>query len=205
MKRLGLSAIAVLVLAIGVGVVAATSGSESGPELLTVTPQGNSSVEATREFTEYPVYFAGAPFRDFPLSAVDQTVDRTKGVTFNVRFLYGSCDIPLDENGKADGGCGLPFEIQNWPACRRSFNMDATQGLGADERLTVRGVPAVFNEGYHRLTLATGTTTVVIFGSGRELLLDAAASLRGLNDGTAGALGDLPKPAPGAVEGLKKC
>jgi hypothetical protein len=193
-----------LLAAIGIAFLAREIESRLGPDFLTVVPRGNSSVAKARAFTEFPVYSAGPSFRGLRLGGVDHIVDRTKvrGVTIELSFLYGSCDIRLWK-GKADGGCGLPLSIQNWPACEKSI-----RGLGfhrdPGESITIRGVPGALYEGQGRLALATGRTTIIIHGHGREFLLDAARSLRGVNTPVATAA-NLPKPARGALNRTLKC
>ena len=50
------------------------------------------------------------------------------------------------------------------------------------EDLTVRGVPAAFFDQDSRLELYTGSVTVVLFGTGRNRLLSAAAALHGATE-----------------------
>jgi hypothetical protein len=177
--------------------------SRLGPDVLTVTPKGNSSVLEVRRFGRFGLYSAGISFRGLKLNAVEHAVVRTaKAETTHFSFLYGSCDIPLSK-GKAGGGCGPPLGVQNWPACKVSIG-----GMGPyghlDEWITIRGVPATFHDRYGQLKIATGKTTIFLFGQGREFLLAAARSLRGVNN-SVGMTDNLPKPAPGALDGTLEC
>ena len=83
-----------------------------------------------------------------------------------VSFLYGSCAIPADSNGNADGGCPSPVQIQIWPARPRNLSFYG-QACGLPFTTTsVRGVPADLVD--DRLEFQAGGSTVVIFGSGES-------------------------------------
>ena len=113
-------------------------------------------------------------------------------------------------------GCPAPLEIQIFPACKRNPSLyqlapdlDGPSGplVAAPyprERLTLRGVPAAFFDAGRRLELYTGDVTVVLWGHGRNQLLDAAQSLRGLA-ATIDPAEPLPAPAPGHLEGRLAC
>jgi hypothetical protein len=170
-----------------------------GPELLTVTPRGNSSVAKARRFAEFPVYSVGPFFRGFELNAVSHIVNRVKDATIELSFQYGTCDIPR----KADeGSCSVPLSIQNWPACEQALADRGT--YGHIRQIKIRGVPARFYDGYRQLKLATRETTIVLFGQGRASLVKAARSLRGVNN-SVGPTDHLPKPARGALDGTLEC
>jgi hypothetical protein len=187
---------------VAIGALAWKIESRLGPDFLTVTPRGNSSLAAARVFSEFALYSAGSSFRGLALNAVYRTMNRVRGVTIELTFAYGSCDIRL-WRGRADGGCGLPLTIQNWPACRKEI-----RGLGyhrdPGESITIRGVPGALYEGQGRLALATGKTTIIIFGQGRDFLLAAARSLRGVNSAVRAAE-KLAKPAPRALGRTLEC
>jgi hypothetical protein len=187
---------------VGIGVLAWEIQSRLGPDFFTVTPRGNSSLVEARRFNEFELYSAGTTFRGLALNAVDRTANRVRGVTVELSFLYGTCQIRLWK-GKADGGCGLPLSIQNWPACRKRI-----RGLGyhrdPGESVTIRGVPGALYESQGRLALASGKTTIIIDGQGRRFLLAAARSLQGVNN-PVGSSEKLPKPARGALDGTLEC
>jgi hypothetical protein len=201
-RKLATVAVMVLVVAVTSAVIVARTDS---PRFLTVTPRGNFTLDEAERFEEFPVYSVGSSFRGLPLNAVSRTKgnrpasDRARHDSLS--FGYGTCDIPL-WRGKADGGCGLPLDIQNWPACLRSINVTGPPNL--DELVTVRGVPAIFSGGYGQLGLTIGTTTVFLSGRGRAFLLEAARSLRGVNNAVA-STGKLPPPAPGALDETLEC
>jgi hypothetical protein len=168
-----------------------------GPDFLTVTPRGNSSVTKARRFDEFPVYSVGPSFRGPALNSVDQWVNpnRLRGATIQLGFHYGTCEIPRNAD---DGSCSLPLSIQNWPACEQTL---ADRGpYGHIEQIKVRGVPGRFYDSYRLLKLATQKTTIFLFGRGRTVLVQAARSLRGVNN-SVGPTDQLPKPARGALDG----
>jgi len=147
----------------------------------------------------------GTEFDGIPLVAVLRRVDTggdpAEPIRANyVSFIYGTCDPYPD-------GCAPPLEVQVWPACVRNPRVLSYVGLGEPATITVRGVPGVYVDeglGSGRLELATGTSTVVLFGSSRAELLRAAEALRGVNiDVPTGS--PLPAPAPGAAEGNLRC
>lgn len=187
----------------GVG-AQAVRGTDKEP-FLEVEADGNYSVARAEDFSDFPIYSVGSSFEELPLVAVQRHEDKpdpAEPVTRDtVSFIYGSCEIPLSEDGEYDGGCAPPLAIEIWPACERY------QGLypfEPDESLTIRGSPAAFYEGHHRLELYTGTSTVVIFGKGREQLLKAADELEGVNTDVSEEE-QLPAPAAGAREGGLEC
>jgi hypothetical protein len=180
-----LVAVAGLLLVAGCGSVGAQ----------TAEPRGNFTLEAARGFPDFPLYYAGDSIDGVPLVAVLRRRDTANYVA----FVYGDC------KAGDDMGCAPPVEIQVWPACRRNLGLYDTSQPGAPvpERVTIRGVPAVFLEDGNRLEIQTGTSAVVVFAGSRERLLRIAETLRGVNDSS--RAGPLPEPAPGAVEGTLEC
>jgi hypothetical protein len=152
----------------GIALLAWEIESRTGPDFLTVRPRGNSSVSKARAFTEFPVYSAGPSFRGVRLGGVYHVVNRTKepGVTIRLSFAYGSCDIRLWK-GKADGGAACRSRSRTGLLARRA---SAASGFHRDpgEAITIRGVPGALYAGQGRLALATGKTTIIIYGRGRE-------------------------------------
>jgi hypothetical protein len=136
-----------------------------------------AELRAARTNAPHRVFFAGARVDRLPLTSVEQQAHRPAHVT----FLYGTCTIELP----AEGGCGVPIEIQNFP-----FRHDEwMRAIGCSGRTTVRGVPAVHHDG---LTLFTADTIVKIYAVDRAAEHRVAAALRPI-DGSAGA-GALPIP-----------
>jgi len=168
--------------------------------------QGNSTVARAAAFSEYELYNAGASVDGLPLTAVHR-VDAAPNPIEPVRadfftFVYGDCTVTSGE----EGGCGLPLEIQIWPACERNPSVYSPDEIR--EPVKVRGVPGYFYDDGTRLELTTGSSTVVVFGHPARLL-DVAKRLVPAN-GLAKSLGvtkqtDLPKPKAGAVEGTLAC
>ncbi len=124
------------------------------------------------------VYFAGKSVEGRPLTSVQQLSHRPAQVS----FLYGTCTIELP----ADGGCGVPVEIQNFPFRRDQWE----RSVGCTGRTTVRGVPAVRQDG---LTLFTRDTVVKIYARDRAAERRVAEALRPI-DGSERAGEALPAP-----------
>ena len=148
-------------------------------------------------------------------------------VTANwVDFLYGDCTADRTDT-PGDTGCGLPFQVQVWPACERNpsvYSADMER-----EALTVRGVPAYLYEEGTQLEVSTGRVTVILFGNDRTQLLEAANRLTPVNavawnleykaSESASATVErywyrtfvahdppqLPEPVAGALEGALRC
>ncbi|MBD0329839.1 MAG: hypothetical protein ICV64_07025 [Thermoleophilia bacterium] len=130
------------------------------------TDEGETfELEDARVFRSFEVYALGDSPLGLPLASVT-------GGEEEVGFTYGACD---DAHS-----CMPPLQVVTYDACVRDLHYS---GIDADERLRVRGVPAAFFERHGRLELATGSSTVVVYGYelGRERLLRAAGLLRGIN------------------------
>jgi hypothetical protein len=160
--------------------VAAVVGHSGGPPMYTVHLKGNSSLAEAKAFSRYPLYYPGLEIAGYSLAAVDRQVGPgaapDEGGVDRVSFAYGSCQIRADLDG---GSCTAPLELQIWPACLR--NPSAYPRLSPQESLVIRGAPAYFYENGSRLEVIVGRVTAVFFGGSRDLLLEAAKSLRGVN------------------------
>jgi hypothetical protein len=150
---------------------------------------GNYSLEQARAFEDFPLYAPGEAHDDLPLTAVVRRFEDSPNappVRENyVDFIYGTCDTSA-------GGCAPPLSVQVWAACERN-----PMAYGPDEAegpFDLRGVPAYFFEGGRRLELSTGTSTVVIFSTGRDAALSAANALEGINNQVPAGT-PLPPPA----------
>lgn len=169
------------------------------PPTVTRHPKGNFTLAQAQAFANFPLYFAGPNVAGFPLEAAV----RIEAAPFageqvrqdDVTFLYGSCEAVGDD------ACASPLQIQVWNGCQR---YPAMYAIPSDESLTIRGVPASFYEEWTRLELYTGAVTVVLFGNGRDQLLEVAAALRGINH-RLGPTQNLPAPARGLMEGKMRC
>jgi hypothetical protein len=189
-----------LLLLLAAAAFAAAFGLVGGSS--TVHPTSNFSVEQARESHDFPVYYAGDEVNGYPLTAVNRSpLGPTRKNASSVVFTYGTCDVG---GGFDAGGCAMPVEISNEPACSRNLGMYGG-GLGPDAHpRRLRGATAAFFEGGSRIEIQTGTTTVVIFAFSRREALEVARSLRGVN--TPVEMGEaLPPPAPGALEGNVPC
>ncbi len=224
-KLLTLGGGAVLLAASAAALAASVAANSPGSDRLaanaaatSVAPAGgNFPLSEARAFDDFALYYGGASLAGEPLTAIL----RRHGLPYpgeaiqpnTVAFIYGDC-LP-----EGDTGCAPPLEVKTWPACRRN---PAVYDLPPDETLTVRGVPAAFYEDATRLELSTGRVTVVLYGSGRRELLEAAAGLEPVNasarteDGSEASPVDtaaarasvgtpLPAPARGALAGALAC
>jgi hypothetical protein len=156
---------------------------------------GRFDLEQARDFTEFPLYYAGDRVDGLSLT----TVLRRDDAADFVSFVYGDCAA------RDDQGCAPPLEIQVWSACKRNLGLydSASPGRPVPELAIVRGVPAAFFEGDSRLELQTGSSTVVVFAGSRARLLRVAGVLRPL--GARPTSAPLPAPEAGAVAGTLRC
>src|SRR5215475_12710766 len=173
--------------------------------------RSNYSVEQARRFHGFDLYYAGAEVAGLPLTAVTRDpvtappgtavarkLRHTSGLS-SIDFLYGSCVVPEG----SEGGCGLPLDIQVWPACARYPALYVGPLAPEPKPTRIRGVPAAYFEGGHRLEIQTGDATIVIFG-GKRLIRKAVNALEGLNVRVP-AGNELPPPVRGALDGSLAC
>jgi hypothetical protein len=170
-----------------------------GDEPSGIAIEGNYSLEQAQLFEDFPLYALGESYGDLPLVAVQRTFDASvepPPVRPNyVDFIYGTCEPAAGSEGR----CTPPLSVQVWAACERNPLVYGPEA-GQERPIEVRGVPGYFYEGGGRLELSTGTSTVVIFASGRQAALAAAAVLRGVNNPVT-AEENLPAPAYTRAEG----
>ena len=177
--------------------------------------KSNLTSASVGSFGDYPVYWAGDDgFAGQRLSSINHRHGADSAApgpaSDYVSVKYGSCEADDDS-----GGCAVPLEIQTWPACLRNREshmlVPDLDGPGPKEavpypreNIRVRGVPAaVFDDGT-TLEVYTGSETVVVFGSTRKELIDAATELE-LANGNKRAAADLPAPTQAALEGTEPC
>jgi hypothetical protein len=185
-----------IIAALAGGLVWARHSDSAAPYLAPI--QSNYSVDEARDFARFPIYNAGDSVNGYPLTAVEHDTKPAEAIS----FLYGDCTPPRASDGSYDGGCGLPVEVQVWPACFRNPTLyGGAPGSPGPVNTTVRGAPAAFFEGGNRLEIQTGTSTVVIFADSPETVADA---LRGVNNNVPTGV-DLPAPAAGAMTGDLDC
>jgi hypothetical protein len=152
----------------------------------------------------YQKYWVGDSFEGFRHTDTVRRLDKpTRVESFvaeYVSFFYGDC------RADAAGGCPLPLEIQNWPACRRNLSLYRDSPGGPPlprKRFVALGAPAAIFEDGGRVEVYTGKTTVVIFGTDAARLRRAAQALR--PSGSNKPVDRLPPPASGALQGKLRC
>jgi hypothetical protein len=162
------------------GLVAASCGCGG-----TITVPNGHNVDAelddARAGAPHRVYYAGRAVADRTLSAVEARSAR-------VNFMYGTCTIDVP----ADGGCGVPVEVQNFPFQPGQWRI----ATGCSGRTTVRGVPAVRQGG---LTIFTRDTVVKIYAPTRAAERRVVAALRPI-EGRPGLREPLPSPPAGQIQ-----
>lgn len=186
---------ALVMAAVGLGIVATEMAQGEGPPRKVVVPKGNSTLADAKRFVKFPLYYLGTEFKGLPLTAVDRQVgpplgDLPSGAD-QMMFMYGTCTVRADID---EGSCTLPLTVQVWNACEWR---DDLQRFRPDEQLRIRGAQAAFFEGFRRLEIYANKVTVVMFGEGREALLEAAGALRGANNAVRPGTG-LPADQPRA-------
>jgi hypothetical protein len=175
---LGSTAIAVVVLAVLLGVVAIERVGDS-PDTdergRLVRPRGNTSLMQARAFRGYPLYFAGETAAGYRLEAVLR-IDRTSPAPHTeFSFTYGACRSIQGQ------GCPPPLTILLWPAC---YRYETRYSIPTRERTVIRDVPARNSREFRRLELYPAGTTIIINGGGLRTnaqLLEVARRLRGVN------------------------
>lgn len=205
--------VALVVAVLGLAGVAAVAGPHADHAASTPASPALLDRDAVTSFDEYTLFWAGPAFEGLEVSAVVRHREPARAGEpagrDSVSFVYGDCDA-------SQGSCAFPLEVQVWPACERhrsSYELAPGEPYPY-EALDVRGVPAGLYDDGQRLELYTGEVTVVLFGDSAERLLRAAAVLRSPGGGAPGAsgaagpvdaAGDLPPPAPGALDGRLAC
>jgi hypothetical protein len=186
MRLIGLA----VILAVVPGAFA-VAGHSGAPAMYTVEFKGNSSLAKAEAFARYPLYYPGSEVRGYRLAAVDRQVGPGagpgEGGVDRFSFAYGSCQIRSDT---LSGSCTAPLEVQIWPSC---FRNPAMYPNLKPQELEIRGVSAYLYENGSRLELTTGGVTAVFFGASKDLLVEAATSLRGVNVALPESV-DLPGP-----------
>ncbi len=143
----------------------------------------------------FSVYSLGAVFENLPRTSIDRVCDTADPALVShglqrendVTVSYGTCVPPVDmSKGDTTASCELPLEIQTAPACERNratYTDDATGTPPPRTDLTIRGVPAAWFDDSAgggqsvRLEVYTGLVTVIIFGTDKQMMLDAANSM----------------------------
>lgn len=215
------STVIIAALAMVLALTPGAGGEPAPPQAASSTPPRDVSLESCD--ANFDTYQLGPSFQGLELAAqpIRQCSDpqpvatesaggkvdpESLGRNHSVTWVYGDCAAT------SDMGCAPPLQVQTWPACERS-PADYTFGepeherrLEPTETFEVRGVPARFY-GDERLELSAGVTTIVLFGSSKKLLLDAASSLSTAKGAPDQVSADDPLPAPvkGAQDGTLAC
>jgi hypothetical protein len=158
--------------AAGLGTVLALAGWVDGPRTITVG-EGTPDIESARRFDEYPLYWVGDHFERWDLESVEVNAvgsnAQGRREEYSV-FRYGSCEIPLP----ADGGCGLPLEIQIRPFCARPDDVATGRHI--------RGAPLNFSYAGDAV-LYTDRVRINVYSNGaRGRDLRALRALRSVNN-----------------------
>ena len=169
--------IAVIALAVG------CSGSSQS------TVDSNKALGKARNFTGFPLYWAGTNVGDLPFTGVSSFSEHL-GEAYN--FDYGTCEV-------SDGAdtCADPLSIQVTALCNR---LPKDLGIGHLSNVRLRGARTSDAEAGAdngaSISLYVKGATITIYGS-HALVLAAVRALRGANH-----LADTPagKPLPAATE-----
>ena len=189
-SRVALTVVALASLLMITVLVGMAGGRDDGP-------RSTFSLDQAREFSQFPLYYAGESVDGVPLVAVLRRSDSANYVS----FIYGEC------SASGDMGCAPPGEVQVWPACVRNparYDRNRSPISPTSVPTSVRGVPAAVFEDGHRLEIQTGAATVVVFGETPSYVTALADALRGVNN-PVGPEDGLPMPAAGALEGSLEC
>lgn len=155
--------------------------------------EGNGAGEEARQFRDYRVFWLGERFRSHELTHTSAPGNR-------FTFVYGDCDPG------PDSGCSPPYQVQNYPACKRN---PASYGPGVHpkRRKPIRGAAVyAFGDGsnFDMLEVYTGSTAVAIFAPGAAEAERVVHRLESINT-ELGRADPLGPPARGAVEGKLRC
>jgi hypothetical protein len=157
-------------------------------------PDGSKAVN-------FSAYWLGDSFQEIPLErTLRECTDPKPGrprINY-VSFIYGDCVAT------SDSGCAPPFEIRSDPACETNLSR---YRRGSYQLLRVRGVPAATFGAGAQIEIYTGDATVAIFGPSNARVMEAADAMRSIpgNQDAVQPGRDLPKTAPGALQGKLRC
>ena len=154
----------------------------------------DADLEAARESDELPLYWVGEEFEGLDITHVEGALSGRSGT-----FVYGTCEI------EADHGCPPPLQIQIFPLC---FHLDVATANDRWMRRTIRGAPVGMLDSAP--LMFTERAQVKVYrgqGSNPGMALRALHALRSLNlvEPRIDAVGPIPPPAPGVLEGTTPC
>jgi hypothetical protein len=156
-----------MVVTLAASVLMASGCSTGHPQPLSAT-----ALETAQTFPYYPIYWAGARFDAYPLTAVDGM----KGYlsTIGDSVYYGDC---VHKAGVLDGGsCVLPLQVTTV-----IYRLHSNAALGPQRNTVLRGVPAVIYDKGRSIELYSGRVAIDVFSASLPQALQAAAQLRPLN------------------------
>jgi hypothetical protein len=165
-----------LTFAVATATIAGGCGSEVG--------NGDSDLDAARNFTRHPLYWVGESFEEWDLEHVDM------GTSEFATFIYGTCEPP----GGINGGCPPPLQIQIQPLCA---HLETVARAPIWKRRQVRGAPVGTIDGAP--VLFTNRVQVKVYrgeGSDPGLPMRALRALRSANDVAPVIQADDAIPAP---------
>jgi hypothetical protein len=159
------------------------------PQHVKLSPGDDGFDTFARDFDEFPIYWLGPEFGGHSLRYVIRHVSSPEASPSEniVSFLYGTCEMP------AEGGCPPPVQVITEPYCLVPPSL-ISQAPGGSALSHLRGNATSMEVG-GGLRIWAGDASVKLYASDRQLLNEAAASIRSPNGlGPAGVGDDLPAP-----------
>jgi hypothetical protein len=179
------------------------------PEFL---PKSDLRPEELARFGDFAIHSLGNSFEDLPLVFIIREkgsyllldIDPSSRVNLDrVMLAYGTCDAG------ASGRCAAPLAVEISPACRvNPTTYDGPHDRAPLRRTTIRGAPA--DDFGDSVIIYSGDVAIKLHAE-PKLAARAAAALAPANDlaraaiATARTPGELPQPAPGALDGTIAC
>lgn len=155
-------------------------------------PDVAADVAAARRFAGFPLYWLGASFEGYELTAVVGPQNDM------VTFIYGTCET------HGDGGCAPPLEIQIAPLCRglRQVTRDPIWRLRS-----VRGAPLARADGPIALTAEVQIKAYAAVEGDPLLGRRALQAVRTINAAgrRVGPTDPLPPAPSNVLEGRRPC
>lgn len=185
----------------------------AGALAISLSNRGEDSIVSQKDLrdaaafsrVEFQLYYLGTEYDGESLTDISRSKDgeHLTGRT----FLYGDCE-PEGEVifgiEFVEGGCPLPFQIQNTHIC--VHKPQVTRHPAAGKRMRIRGVPAFqYREG--QLDIYAGDTTIGIEAPAQDSARKARQAANDLRsvDGGIKESNPLPRPSARALEGKLKC